>query len=255
MIAALPMYWRRENAEDWRAMWRDVQAVAQRHGLQLPDLTAPEDIDGPWTEHWLREDLILSQTCSMPFRTTLRDKVTYVGTFDFGLDTPTGHYYSEFVTQHGTHDIRRLAINGTDSQSGFAVGFSPLVDGDETTHYAERAAHVETGAHVASIQCVAEGHADGAYIDAVTYQLSAHYDPTTDSLTKTGRTPPTPGLPLVTARGTNPAMLRSIFFEVFAAEPRWIGSAALGGLRGFVVLDEEKYINQPIPTVKNSDVG
>ena len=30
----------------------------------------------------------------MPLRTALRGDVTYVGTFDFGLPCPAGHYFS-----------------------------------------------------------------------------------------------------------------------------------------------------------------
>lgn len=252
MIASLPMYWRAENAQAWRALWADVQECGRSRGLDLPELTPPEDIPEPWTGHWLRDDLILSQTCSMPLRTALRHRVTYVGTFDFGLDGPAGHYHSEFLTHRPHHrphgPVRALAVNGTDSQSGYVAGFEPLLDGGPETAYAghARTPHL-TGSHAASLRRVAEGQADACYLDAVTYRLCRTYDPWAGTPCHAGRTRSTPGLPLITAAGRDPAPLRAALRDVFASEPAWLGDPALGGLRGFVVLDPDAYLSLPVP--------
>ena len=242
------MYWRAENAAAWRAMWSDVQAAAARLGRALPDLTAPEDIPAPLTAHWLRDDLVLSQTCSLPLRTALRDRVTYVGTLDFGLDGPPGFYHSVFVRPLEETPLQSLALNGFDSQSGFVAGLEPLDGGAKTTAYAASAPEKRvTGAHRASLMAVANGEADAAYLDAVTFRICETFDAATARIRVAGRTRPTPGLPLITARATDPALLRQAFHDVFAARPAWIEARALGGLRGFVVLEEAEYWALPVP--------
>lgn len=256
MIASLPMYWRAENAEAWRAMWADVQAAGRGHGLNLPDLTAPEDIPQPWAQHWLQRDLILSQTCSMPLRTALRGQVTYVGTLDFGLNAPLGHYYSRFVTRAHGDGCKRLAINGYDSQSGYAAGLEPLQGAGAETAFARTAKIEVTGSHRASLRAVAEGRADGAYLDAVTHRLCKRYDGFADVPVMAGKTDPTPGLPLITAKGQDPAPLRAALRDLFLSRPAWIGAADLGGLKDFVVLEEAAYLDLPIPSAGRAlDLG
>ena len=252
MIASLPMYWRDENADAWRAMWRDLQAAGRGHGVSLPDLTDPADMPEPWTDHWLRDDLVLSQTCSMPLRTALRDRVRYVGSFDFGLNAPIGHYFSRFFRPKrpsGGASVKTLAINSFDSQSGYVVGLEPLVGADDSSAFAKRARDefLVTGSHRASLQAVAEARADGCYLDAVTYRLCKTYDSWDPKPYLSGKTPPTPGLPLITSKTIDPRPLRAALRDVFLARPDWIGSADLGGLSDFVVLNEASYYTLPIP--------
>jgi hypothetical protein len=250
MIASLPMYWQPETAAAWRAVWADVQAASRAEGVDLPDLTPPENIPAPWTAHWLRDDLVLSQTCSLPLRTALRDRVSYVGTFDFGLGGPPGSYHSVLVTRDAAmpRSVDVLALNGTDSQSGYAAGCDALEGGGPETAFAQRAARlVETGGHRASLRAVAEGRADAAYLDAVSHRIAARLEPQAEKTQVAGRTPPTPGLPLITARHRDPAPLRAILRRVFAGAPAWRGAADLGGLRDFVVHDVQDYLALPLP--------
>jgi ABC-type phosphate/phosphonate transport system substrate-binding protein len=250
MIASLPMYWQPETAGAWRAVWADVQAAGRADGLDLPDLTPPEAIPAPWTAHWLRDDLILSQTCSLPLRTALRGRVSYVGTFDFGLGGPPGSYHSVLVARTETvpDRIEVLALNGTDSQSGYAAGCDALEGGGPATAFARRAArYLETGSHRASLRAVAEGRADAAYLDAVSHRLAQRLEPEASRTRVVGRTPPTPGLPLITARHRDPAPLRATLRRVFDGAPDWRGAADIGGLRDFVVHDAQAYLAMPVP--------
>lgn len=235
MIASLPMYWRPETAAHWRAFWAELQAAAP--ALDLPDLTAPEDIPTPWTAHWLRPDLALSMTCGLPFRSALKGRVTYVGTLDFGLGLPPGHYASTIVARPGAAPPYRLAYNSADSQSGWAAAqeldlpFTPAL---------------ETGAHAASLAAVAEGRADLACLDAISWRLLQRHDPNAARVTVLGQTRPTPGLPLVTAGGTDPAPLRAALATAVARFcPR--DPMEMGGPLAFHVLDEALYLAEPIP--------
>jgi len=78
MTASLPMYWRAETAGLWLDFWTCVQRAAPQ--LRLPDLTPPDALGPDWTKHWCDPSLALSMTCGLPFRTILRNRVTYVGT-------------------------------------------------------------------------------------------------------------------------------------------------------------------------------
>ena len=254
MIASLPMYWRAETADLWRDFWRVLQSTARAEGCALPDLTAPEDLPVDWVQHWSAPDLALSMTCALPLRTALRDRVTYVGTLGFGLPGPAGHYYSRVLINRPLWEARRgkqpidtpglcLAYNGADSQSGWAVSqlASPFKRPLRFTRY------LRTGSHWASVRAVAEGRADIAFVDAVTWRLIKRYDTGLDGAQLLGRTGSSPGLPLITARGTDPEPLRRALRAAvveFRPEDHW----AMGGPLSFEVLDLAAYLDQPVPT-------
>jgi len=245
MIASLPMYWRDETADLWRAFWAEVRAAARLEGPLLPDLTPPGDIPPPWTEHWLRPDLALSMTCGLPFRTVLKDKVTYVGTLDFGPGQAPGHYQSQVITRRGVDPAAplRLAYNSADSQSGWAVTQSaqPFSDMPRFSDF------IATGSHAASLATVAEGRADIAYIDAVTWRLLKRYDPNAQRVLLYGRSVTTPGLPLITALGIDPTPLRRALIAACAAFTP-TDPMAMGGPLTFHVLDPAQYYAVPIPS-------
>ena len=245
MIASLPMYWLEENAAAWKRFWHVVQIGAAREGITLPPLTPPEALPADWTEHWLSPDLVLSMTCGLPFRTVLRDRVTYVGTLDFGLTAPLGYYCSEIVTRataDGAPDTAsltapRLAYNSADSQSGWAAA---------SDFRATATDFLETGYHAASVAAVAAGEADVALIDAVTWRLLRQRGDACNGVTSAGRTRPTPGLPLIAAKGTDPEPLYAALqygLERLDEADR----ERLGGPTALAVLREDTYFAVPIP--------
>ena len=237
MIASLPMYWRAENAASWTRYWQAVRL----HLPDLPDLTPPEGLPTDWDAHWRAYDLRLSQTCGLPYRARLHPHVTYIGSFDFALpDTPAGYYHSVVLTrldENRPHAALRLAYNAADSQSGWAA----------TKKGQSFASYLCTGAHRASAIAVADGGADIAYVDAVTWRLLTLIDPDlTAQLTVAERTAPTPGLPLIAAAGTDPGPLRTAMTAALHAltddDRRDLGSP-----KGLVVLDPKTYLDMPIP--------
>ena len=244
MIAALPMYWRAENAGHWRLFWQAVQRAAGAEGLDLPPLTQPWGLPEPWTEHWLDSRLALSMTCGLPFRTILRDRVTYVGTLDFALGTPAGHYRSVVIARPALPEgiAPVLAVNGGDSQSGWAAaqGTAGLVGASAFGGYRV------TGAHAASLAAVAEGRADMACLDAVTWRMLRRFDPAAAAVRVLGETAPTPGLPLIAAAGTDPAPLRRALAAATAAFHQE-DPAAMGGRFRFHVLNPAAYHAVPVP--------
>jgi len=241
MIASLPMYDLRPNQGANDRFWQAIR----RHLGQGPDtLTRGGDL---W-DHWLADDLILSQTCGYPYRARLHDRVTLVGTPVYGLPgCPPGHYNSVFVAR--ADDARktlqdfagaRFAYNESMSQSGWAapmvhlralgLGFDDLV---------------QTGGHRASALAVAEGRADIAALDALTWKMTGRDDTFTAGLKELGRTTPTPVLPYITAKQNDAA-------PIFAAIEAAIGDLDVAdrdmlSLRGIVEIPAEIYLAVPTP--------
>mgnify|MGYP005840355769 CR=1 FL=1 len=201
MIASLPMYDRTELQPANDRLWAAIRA---RLGAGPARLARGGD---PWAD-WRHPGLILSQTCGYPYRTRLHGQVTLVGTPDHGLKgCPPGQYRSVFVAR--ADDPRdtpaafaeaRLAYNDACSQSGWvaprnfarAQGFA-------------FAGTLCTGSHAASARAVAEGCADIAALDAVSWRMIRAHDTFATGLRVLGHTPPTPALPYITARDHDPA--------------------------------------------------
>ncbi len=204
------------------------------------------DLD-PWRV-WRSDDLLLAQTCGMPFRTRLHPHVTLVGTPDYGLPgCPPGHYRSVLIARGDAGEETEadfsggvFAYNEALSQSGWAA---PM------THFAARGigfrSHLQTGAHVGSARAVAEGRADLAGLDALTWLLLQEHDPVAARLRVVGTTAPTPGLPCITARHRDPApiagAIRAAIADLAPAD-----RAALH-LRGLAAIDAAAYLAVPSP--------
>ena len=252
LLATLPMY-------DWPhitpatdGLYAAVRDRLRAHGLDAPDLLTRDD--SLWAQ-WESPGLVFGQTCGMPFRTVLHDRVALIGTPDFGLpDAPPGYYYSVLVVRRGeTRPVeafidRKLAFNGQDSQSGWAA---------PQNHVAARglppfANTLHTGAHRLSARAVAEGRADIAAIDAVTWRFFARFEPAfADRLTILDRTDPTPGLPYICAPDRDLAATRAAVTEAVAGLSPDIRAEL--GLRGIVAIPLERYLAVPTPPPPSQD--
>ena len=131
----------------------------------------------------------------------------------------------------------RVAVNGTDSQSGFAALQLALLRPEGSP----RALDIDqSGSHRQSIQAVAEGRAELAAIDAVSFRLGLRHMPEASAVTVVGCTRPTPGLPLITAR---PAVelepMRAAVREAIAGLDEECRDALL--LTGFEVFEDGAY--------------
>lgn len=238
MRAALPMYDRAEIMAATDAFWGHIRDALRDAGIAAPDALC-RDAD-PWTI-WQDPTLVLAQTCGLPFRTRLHDRVALVATPDYGLPgCPPGHYNSVIIARPGPlPDRPRLAINDPLSQSGWAALADWLQEQGIT-----RGPVTVTGAHAASARAVAEGLADLAAIDAQTWRLLLRHAGADPEL-EVARSTPTPGLPLITALTDQAATIAKAVARGLAALTD-TERAALG-LAGIVTIDKAAYMAIPQP--------
>lgn len=246
MIASLGMYDRAEVQASNDRLW-----ALMRDGLRSAGLSAPDHLTrGPeaYWPAWEARDLVLSQTCGFPYRVKLHGKVTLVGTPDFNVEgCAPGHYRSVFVA--AKTDARRdvlqfdgasLAFNEDLSQSGWAAPQNfALSQGIEL-----RPA-LRTGGHLLSARAVAEGRAEIAALDAITWAIIQRHEAFAANLQVVGVTDPTPGLPYISARGADAGLLFDIVAAAIAALPAADKSALC--LHGLVKIDAQAYLDVPTP--------
>lgn len=247
MIASLGMYdfGPAQAAND--RLW-----AAVRDGLRADGLNAPETLtrgEGAYWQAWQSPDLILSQTCGYPFRARLHGQVTLIATPDYGLPgCAPGQYCSVLVARADDPRDRiedmakaRMAWNEDLSQSGWAAPVSHLLDLGLTPRPA-----VRTGGHRLSAQAVAEGRADWAALDALTWaMLQDTGEPAVTRLKVIGRTAPTPALPYIAARGADRgALCRALRAAIAGLSP---ADRTTLHLQGLVEIPASDYLAVPSP--------
>lgn len=245
MIASLPMYDRPETQAANDRFWRLLRDGLQARGMAAPDALTR---DGRLWDHWRAPDLVLSQTCGLPFRAVLHGSVTLVATPDYGVEgCDPGHYRSVLVCRAedprldlAAFDGASLAYNEPMSQSGWAAPAGlALAAGLRWCPVGP------TGAHRLSALAVAERRADLAAIDAVTWRMLRRWDSWSSVLRVLAATDPTPGLPLIAAAGADPEPLRAALDDALAA----LGpdDRDVLQLRGFAAIPVADYLAVPIP--------
>ena len=197
-----------------------------RDSLRDYGFPAPSGLDRDQAvgDIWKDSRLVLGQTCGLPYVRDLAGTVSLVGTPAYDIECGAGSYYSVIVVASdcpaesiGNLIGLRLAYNGRQSQSGYAALAFMLHD--QSAQPPQFAASQQTGSHRDSIRAVANGTADVAAIDAVTWQIAVDHEPTAARLRVLAKTPPTPGLPFICAdrRNWNADRIHMAVVEAMAA--------------------------------------
>lgn len=246
MIAALGMYDRAETTSALDRLWALIRATLIESGIEAPEhLTRGE---AAYAEGWQSPDLLLGQTCGLPFRAGLYERVTLVGTLDHGVEgCPPGYYRSVLIARaddprHRAEEFAtaRLAINEAGSQSGWAAPQAYFAALNAVPNVS-----LVTGAHRASALAVLEQQADLAAIDAVSWSLIGAHDAWSAGLRVIAQTEPTPGLPLITAQ----AHLAQPLFKATASAIDALKDEDKRSLRlkGIVRIPASTYLALPLP--------
>jgi ABC-type phosphate/phosphonate transport system substrate-binding protein len=246
MRASLPMYTFDPTAN--AALWRALAAAMEAEGIEdVPsDLGAPDDL----AAHWRAPDLLLSQTCGYPLVMHLKREVAVLGTFVYAAPGCDGaRYSSAFIARaddpaQGLIDFRdrRVAYNGVESQSGYnclRAAIAPLAGGQP--FFADT---VRTGAHYLSLQAVANGDADLAAIDCVSFAGFIRREPDLGRRVRVmSYSAAVPGLPLITQGATDTEMLARLRRAIAAviADPALAPVRDALFLAGFEIVDFDAY--------------
>lgn len=206
-IASLPMYalpGLLEATDEW---WAGLARAFIAEGLE----DVPRSLsDGDMRAYWGDPDLLFGQTCGYPLTHDYAGRLRVVATPAYAAKGCVGSNYSSAIlvrTDESATSLqelkgRRAVINAHDSQSGYSAlrhAVAPLAGGD--SFFADVQV---SGGHRASMLAVAEGRADIAAVDCVTFALFQHLEPNlTGALRVLAFSAEAPALPYVTAVGNS----------------------------------------------------
>ncbi len=213
-IAALPMYDLPELVPSHDALW---SALAER--LAARGIAAPRYLTRTLNhfDTWRHPRLLLGQGCEYPLAKHFRGAVRFVATPCYAAPGCAGSGYRSAIVvradDRAAHLVdlrgRRCAVNEKDSNSGMNLlraALAPL-----TEHGRFFAAVIESGSHRQSAAMVADGRADVAAIDCVSWAHFQHwYTAAMAPLRVLAWTPSSPSLPLISAAGTGDAVLAAL---------------------------------------------
>jgi len=245
MIAALGMYdprWlHRANERLWSALAGHLREAG------ITDVPAMLCRSRPLAAVWTDPALILAQTCGYPLMTRLGDAVSVVATPVYHAPGCEGAWHRSAIVVRADDRAADLpvlagriaAINSPDSNTGMNLLRAAIAPHARNGRFFGGV--ITTGAHARSAFAVVAGRADVAAIDAVTWALlTDRYPALARRLRVLAWTAATPGLPLITARGRDPAPLRAALQAVIA-DPALADARAALRLADIAVLDREEY--------------
>ena len=213
MIANLSMYdWPGVRAET-DAFWAEVARRLHEAGIDAPAvLTRSPDDDVFWSD----PDLLLGQTCGMPFVSGFCGAARVIARPDYGLPGASGGFYRSVIIVRaedtaGLDDAsgpeavlaqrgRRVAINEWGSFSGHVALRAYLAGLRSEARDPFFGEAVVSGRHLSSARMVARGEADLAALDGVGWAMLQTLEPgTAAGLAVLDMTALAPALPFITA--------------------------------------------------------
>ena len=189
-IPQLPMHDWPEVRSATGALWRSIAMAFRRHGVPAPKVL---DRSIPATKVWRAPNLLLAQTCSLPYVRHLRDAFRVLRTMAYVLPgCGVGHYHSVLITRRTAAISElaacrsvRVAINAQDSYSGCLALDRQIATFCKGPFFRER---IHTDSHRNSIPAVARGIANVAAIDCVVWALVRMYEPAAERVRVIGTT-------------------------------------------------------------------
>ncbi|MCH2547989.1 MAG: PhnD/SsuA/transferrin family substrate-binding protein [Alphaproteobacteria bacterium] len=203
---AFPMYVLPQMQADMRSLWIMVKTRLTMDGVEnLPD--EPEFSD-PLAQGHVPQDLLMLQYCGYPYVTQWQESKQLTPFACLHYDAPhcEGKLHRSVIVVAEQSKIKKLsklknsrvAINGYDSNTGMNLLRHTIAPIAKSTQFFSQV--TVTGAHAASAQAVADGSADVAAIDCVTFAYLSDYDAAlTAQLRVIATTETSPALPLFVA--------------------------------------------------------
>lgn len=202
-IAALPMYDFPEIRAHTDRFWQGIRIELGKKGIDAPvRLTRGNDV----MSEWKNPSLLFSQTCGLPYVKELSDITQIIGTPDYDISSDSiGMYHSVIINakkdpRQSLSEMKNssLAYNDAGSQSGlYALMYMLLCENGGATFFSSC---LESGGHAKSVAMIANGQAEIAAIDAVSWRFIKKYHPDAAMVKVIGITPETPSLPYICNR-------------------------------------------------------
>lgn len=197
------------------ALWALVaERLAQRGIADVPpSLDRGRSLDDIWSD----SGLLLAQCCGYPLATRYRGRLRYVATPRYAAPGCSGALYRSRIVVRADDPAERMAdlrgrtaaVNEWHSNSGMNVFRATVAPLARDGQFFARV--IATGSHGDSSRAVAEGEADVAAIDAVSFaHIAAHQPALARRLRTIGWSEATPGLPFVTSPDTPDGVVRSL---------------------------------------------
>jgi ABC-type phosphate/phosphonate transport system substrate-binding protein len=220
-IAVLPMYNFPWTAAANDALWAAISARLVGTGVHAPVSLAR---GGDLAALWLDPGLIFGQTCGYPYMTDLRDSVTLIATPEYAFPGCEGASHRSFIIRRASDSRGELsefrgstaALNAYDSNTGmnlFRATIAPIAG--EAPFFRTI---VVTGSHEASMEAVADGRADLASIDCVSFALFGRGRPELiERIALVAESPLSPCLPFIASARLAPSTIDAVRQALFAA--------------------------------------
>jgi ABC-type phosphate/phosphonate transport system substrate-binding protein len=237
-IAVLPMYDYPWTAAANDALWAAISARLAEAGVRAPTrLTRTGDLAALWRH----PHLVFGQTCGYPYVTGLKDAVTLIATPEYSFPGCEGASHRSFIVRRLSDSRRGLsefrgatpALNAHDSNTGMNLFRAAIASVAGAAPFFR--AIVVTGSHEASVEAVAEGQADLASIDCVSFALLSRGRPELmERVAIVAESALSPGLPFIASgrlgRSTIDTVRRALFASL--ADSALDEARATLGLKG-----------------------
>jgi ABC-type phosphate/phosphonate transport system substrate-binding protein len=220
-IAILPMYDFPWTAAANDALWAAMAARLNEAGVEAPKmLTRSGDLHAQWRD----PRLVLGQTCGYPYATRLKDVVALIAAPVYAFPGCVDASHRSFIIRRAGDPRRALAefhrataaLNAYDSNTGmnlFRAALAPLAGGAPFF-----LAVLVSGSHEASVTAVAEGQADLASIDCVSFALLERGRPELiERVAVFAESPRSPSLPFIAAAGLPTETIGAVREALFSA--------------------------------------
>ena len=247
-VATLPMYDLPELEAANDEIWAALAARLQAAGVDgVPQTLAR---GGSLASLWADPQLLLAQTCGYPLIKGEIGPIQLVATPAYHAPGCEGPFHRSVVVVRADHAAASLAdmrgtacaLNDPSSNTGMNLLRSEVARLARGRAFFERI--VVTGSHAASAEAVAEGTADLAALDVVTFaQLTRHRPQLMRRLKPLAWTTRSPGLPLITSVHTDRATLQALRdgLDEIARDPALRSARAELMLDGFHRLSKAHY--------------
>jgi ABC-type phosphate/phosphonate transport system substrate-binding protein len=237
-IAILPMYDFPWTAAANDALWAGISTRLTEAGVRSPArLTRGGDL----AVLWRHRSLIFGQTCGYPYVTGLKEAVAPIAAPEYAFPGCEGASHRSFLIRRvndsrgGMSEFRgaTAALSAHDSNTGmnlFRAVIASVARGAPFFH-----AVIVTGSHEASVEAVAEGRADLASIDCVTFALLGRGRPELlERVAIVAESPLSPGLPFIASASLGQLTIDAVREALLSAlgDPNLADARTTLGLKG-----------------------